>query len=190
MRRISELFDMEDNWFPALSLPECIPDGCVYMHAAAYEFGTMMDGGVKSKEHETVYTGTLYISIHLLLMQQPQHWDSGTLGWRPNESWVIFHVESQSSSPSCHTSLRPDFFIRFASVFCVLLFPSLLPSFALPFPLLSSFLFNYLFPIPFFIVSFPFPFVLLHHPCVSSGFFSIYHLVCLCETSVTSHELF
>lgn len=101
LRHSPELFDMKDNWFPALSPPECVPDGCVPMHAAAYEFRMMMDCGVKSKEHEPVYTRTLYISIHLLLMQQPQHWGPGTLCWRPNESWVICHVQSQSSGPAC-----------------------------------------------------------------------------------------
>lgn len=65
------LFHMNHNWFPAFTLPDCVPDGCVYMHAAVYRFQIMMDGGVKSKDHETVYTRTLYISINLLLMLQP-----------------------------------------------------------------------------------------------------------------------
>lgn len=59
--------------FAALRLPHCVPDGCVYMRGAAYEFGIMMDGRVKSKEYDTACTATLYISIHLLLMQQLQH---------------------------------------------------------------------------------------------------------------------
>lgn len=82
----------------------------VYMRSAVYEFTIMMDGGVKCKEHETVYTRTLYISIHLLLMQQTQLWGSGTLCWRPNESWVIYHVESQSSSPACAPCTAPSWF--------------------------------------------------------------------------------
>lgn len=62
---------MKDNLFPAFTLSDCVPDGCVHMHAEVYRFRIMMDGGVKSKDHETVYTRTLYISINLLLMLQP-----------------------------------------------------------------------------------------------------------------------
>lgn len=133
---------MEDNWFPAFSLPECVPDGCVYMRWAAYEFRIMMDGWMKSKEHETVYATTLYISIHLLLMQQPQHWGSGTLCWRPNESWVIYHVESQSSSPASMPYTTPSWF------FYLLLFPPL-HSFIYTlhcFPFLHFFLHSHFFP--------------------------------------------
>lgn len=87
-----------------------MPDGCVYMCATVYEFRIMMDGTMKSKEHEAVYTRTLYISIHLLLMQQTQLWGSGTLCWCPNESWVIYHVESHSSSPACMLYTTPSWF--------------------------------------------------------------------------------
>lgn len=38
------------------------------VRSAAYEFRIMMDGRAESKEQETVYTSTLYISIHLPLM--------------------------------------------------------------------------------------------------------------------------
>lgn len=97
-----------------VSVSASLMDVCTRV-SAAYEFTTMMDGEVKSKEHETVYTRTLYIFIHLPLMQQPQRWGSGTLCWRPNESWVIYHVESQSSAPVCvcHTPLHLLFFICF-----------------------------------------------------------------------------
>lgn len=131
---------MEDNWSPAFSLPECVPDGCVYMHSAAYEFWIMMDGRVKSKEHESVYTRTRYISIHLLLMQQPHHWGSGTLCWHPNESWVIYHVESQSSSPACMPYTTPSSFFFISFYLLVLLFPSLRSFY---FSIISSSMFNH-----------------------------------------------
>lgn len=127
---------MEDNWSPAFSLPECVPDGCVYMHSAAYEFWIMMDGRVKSKEHESVYARTRYISIHLLLMQQPHHWGSGTLCWHPNESWVIYHVESQSSSPACMPYTTPSSFFLLAFICWSFYFrpsvPFIFPLFLLP----------------------------------------------------------
>lgn len=150
---------MEDNWFPAFSVPECVPDGCVYMRWAAYEFRIMMDGWVKSKEHETVYATTPYISIHLLLMQQPQRWGSGTLCWRPNESWVIYHVESQSSSPASSPYTTPSWFFLFAFISSssfLYLYPSLLFTLLSSFPFFSIFIFIFLsfflsFPLFFFI---------------------------------------
>lgn len=105
-----QLFDMKDLWFPGFSRSDCIPDGCVYMHAAVYEFGIMMDDGTKRRGHEPVYTGTRYISIHLLLMQQPQLWGSGTRCWRPIESWVIYHVQFQRCTYAMHDSI--SVFIR------------------------------------------------------------------------------
>lgn len=166
---------MEYNWFPAFSLPECVPDGCAYMRSAAYEFRIMMDGGVKSKEHETVYTRTLYISIHLLLMQQPQHWGSGTLCWRPNESWVIYHVESQSSSPACMPYTTPSwcFYTCLASIFS---------SFLSCFLYFHSFFNHPSFPFPPHLIFLPFPFFLLHYSLLSLKAFSQSSLVC-------SHEV-
>lgn len=65
-------------------------------------------------------TPGLYISIHLLLMQQTQLWGSGTLCWRPNESWVIYHVESHSSSLTrmLYTTPFRFFYTCFPSIFC------------------------------------------------------------------------
>lgn len=40
----------------------------VSVRSTAYEFRIMMDGRAESREQETVYTTTLYISIHLPLM--------------------------------------------------------------------------------------------------------------------------
>lgn len=131
-RRSSRLFDPGDNWFPAFSPPGCVPDGCVYTRSAAYEFRIMMDGRAKSKEHETAFAATPHVSIHLLLMQQPQRRGSGTLRWRPNEPWVIYHVSSQSSSPDIHNSILT--FFLFAFISCSLFLPLLLSIF----PLLHS----------------------------------------------------
>lgn len=117
-RRSSRLFDPGDNWFPAFSPPGCVPDGCVYTRSAAYEFRIMMDGRAKSKEHETAFAATPHVSIHLLLMQQPQRRGSGTLRWRPSEPWVIYHVSSQSSSPDMHNSIL-TFFICFYLLFFI-----------------------------------------------------------------------
>lgn len=98
----SNLFDMRDLWFPAFGPAECLTDGCVYTHTAVYEIWMMMDDGVRSKGHEPVNSGTPYISIHLLLMQQAQLGGCGTHCWRPIESQVVYHVEFEPCMPAAH----------------------------------------------------------------------------------------
>lgn len=157
---------MENNLFPDFFfLPLCIPDGCVCMCAAAYEFRIMMDGTMKSKEHEAVYTRTLYISIHLLLMQQMQLWGLGTLCWRPNESWVIYHVESHSSSPACMVYTTPSWFLYkcFAFIFCYSFILILKSFFLFIFPVLLGYMSSYFFLIFSHLFAFAFFFLCLLH---------------------------
>lgn len=71
---------------------------------AAYEFRIMMDGRAESREQETVYTTTPYVSIHLPLMRRRRRWGSGMFCWCPSESWVIHHVESEIKPH--HVSIR------------------------------------------------------------------------------------
>lgn len=140
-------------------------------------------------------TRGLYISIHLPLMQQPQHWGSGTLCWRPNESWVIYHVESRSSGPVCTPSATPSPFLcpsaRFSScsvsVFCFYLFTPALFTFHFSCPII---------PLSHFLPSsYRSALSLLHGslPSLKAPFGLSSHLFLRCSSemsSVTSPELF
>lgn len=101
---------MEDNRFVLLVvLSASLMDVCTCIgQRMSLESWWMSGWRAKSRR---LCTPPPYVFIHLRLMQQPrQRRGSGTLCWRPNESWVIYHVKSQGSSPARTPYTTPSWF--------------------------------------------------------------------------------
>lgn len=96
-----------ENWFPALSLPECVPDGCVHASSSVWLYN---HDWWEQRARGCVHPN---ISIHLLLIQQ-RLWDTLL-----TSQWILgdFSCRDTEFKPCMYAIRNPILIISYALLF-------------------------------------------------------------------------